>query len=88
MKSKFAATTLVPLLGWVSLIMISVGSVIRDFSFCKFSVAGSCISDSFADSLQYISSVTENITGVVLKFSDTIFNFLYYDYCDFVLGLL
>lgn len=87
MKNKIAATSSVALLGWICLIVISVGSIIKGFSYWKFSSVGSGISSSIADYLHNISSLAENITGFVLDFTDAIFNFLYYDYCDFVLGL-
>ncbi|MDE5745053.1 MAG: hypothetical protein K2H84_05255 [Paramuribaculum sp.] len=87
MKNKIAATSSAALLGWLCLIVISVGSIIRGCSYWKISSVASGISRSAVNCIQNISSAAENITGCILDLTDTIFHFLYYNYCDFVLGL-
>lgn len=87
MKNKFSATSSVALVGWACLIVISVGSIIRGCEFGKSSVINPAIIHSISDYFQQIYYAAENITNCVFDLTDTLFNFLYYDYCDFMLGL-
>lgn len=86
-KSRSAATSSVALLGWICLIAISAGSSISGLSHLNPFALGSEIGQHIISCFQGISHVAMNFTDCVFALTDAIYNFLYYDYCDFILGL-